>query len=109
MIGKVGMNLPIEVVEQRGHGPLLFILAKFASVSGHAGLHRQHMFAQALRFNEFANRVPRLISIHRNQCKPRSQQTLRDRAAACYSGARSPPDSGLWRSWERASMAWKRS
>src|ERR1700761_2114460 len=33
MVRQVGMNLPIEIVQQRGDGPLFFILAPFARIS----------------------------------------------------------------------------
>jgi hypothetical protein len=64
MIRQIGMNFPVEIMEQSGYRPRRFIAAGGAGIRNHAGFHSQHMFAQAIGFDEFANDVPRLISIH---------------------------------------------
>src|ERR1700691_4244192 len=59
-----GMNLPIEIVQECRDGPLLLVFAELARISGHADFHRQHVFAQALRFHKLAHNVESLIAIH---------------------------------------------
>src|SRR6185312_5536946 len=63
VIGSGWMNLPIEIVEQRRNGPLLFVLAIFPRISVYARFHRQHMAAQAVRLYEFTNDRPGLLPI----------------------------------------------
>ncbi len=65
MIRQVGMNLPIEVVQQRRDRPLLLILARFARIRGDACLDRQHVLSQIIRLDELAHDLPRLIPVHK--------------------------------------------
>ena len=78
--------------------PFRFVLAELAGVSGDASLHRQGVPAQAIGFGEFAEQLPgffaRLMLIMVADPRDILKSVLRV---------------GLWRSWERASMAWKRS
>src|SRR5579862_7167144 len=64
MVGQARMNLPIEVVQQRSYGPLLFILARFARIRRDACLHCQHVLSQIIRLYELAHDLPGLIPIH---------------------------------------------
>jgi hypothetical protein len=66
MVGQVGMNLPIKIVQQRGDGPFFLVLAELLRVGGDAGFDRQHMFAQAIRLHEFADNVPGLLAVHKH-------------------------------------------
>src|SRR5690242_10635010 len=52
MVGSIGMHFVVEVVQQRGNRPLVFVLAKLSGISRHATFHCQRMFAQALGFRE---------------------------------------------------------
>ena len=58
------MNLPIEIVQQRGDSPLFLILAVLAGVSRNARFHCEHVPPQTIRLNEFANDLPSLIASH---------------------------------------------
>ena len=62
MVGGLRVNLPIEIVEQRGEAPLVFVLAKLAGVGGDAGLYRQSVLAESFGFGEFADDVPGLFT-----------------------------------------------
>ena len=57
------MNLPIEIVQQRGEGPLRLVLAQLPGVGRHARLHGQRVFAESLGLGELAENVPGLFAI----------------------------------------------
>src|SRR5262249_28846900 len=59
-----GIFFIVKVVEQPDDGPLFFILAKLAGVGSHAGFHRQHVLAQALRLGKLAHQVPGCFAVH---------------------------------------------
>jgi len=66
------MNLPIEVMQQRGDLPLLDVSAESLRVSEHARFHGQRMLAQALRLGELTQNVPGLFAVnHRQPSYPR--------------------------------------
>jgi len=66
------MNLPIEVMQQRGDLPLLDVSAESLRVSEHARFHGQRMLAQALRLGELTQYVPGLFAVnHRQPSYPR--------------------------------------
>jgi hypothetical protein len=52
----------IEVVEQRGDAPDLFIGAVLAGVGADAGFHGQHVLAEALGLRVFAQELPGIFS-----------------------------------------------
>jgi hypothetical protein len=58
-----GMNLPIEIVQQRRDRPLPLVFAELPRVRQHARLHCQRVLAQPLRFGELAQNVPSLLAI----------------------------------------------
>jgi hypothetical protein len=65
MIGRLGMDFPIEIVQQRRNAPFRFILAEFQCVGGDASLHSQCVAAETVRFREFAQNIPSLVPVHR--------------------------------------------
>ena len=58
-----GMNLPIEIVQQRGDGPLALVLAELPGIRRHARLHRQRVLAKPVGLREFAENIPGLFAI----------------------------------------------
>ncbi len=58
----VGPALVIEVMKQRRDAPKLFISVLLARVGADAGLDREHVLAQALRFGEFAQQLPGIVA-----------------------------------------------
>ncbi len=57
MLG-VGPALVIEVVEERGEAPGIFISALLPGVGPHASFDGQHVFSEAFGLGEFANDFP---------------------------------------------------
>ena len=68
MVGQVGVNLPVEVVQQRGDGPLFFVLARSARIRHDACLYGQHVLPQTIQLYELAHDFPGLIPVHQVQC-----------------------------------------
>src|ERR1039458_8997518 len=62
MVGRLRVDLPIEIVQQGGDAPLVFVLAQLLRVSDHAGLYRQRVFAQSCGPGEFADDIPSLFT-----------------------------------------------
>jgi hypothetical protein len=58
----VGPALVVEIVEQGGDAPKLFIGALFACIGADAGFDRQHVLAEALRVGEFAQQLPGIVA-----------------------------------------------
>ncbi len=54
----VGPALVIEIVEQRGDTPKLFIGAGFAGIGANTRFDGEHVFAQALRRGVLAKQFP---------------------------------------------------
>ncbi len=48
MLLRGGILFIIKVMQQAGETPFFFVLAELAGIGAHAGLHRQHVLAQAL-------------------------------------------------------------
>jgi len=65
MIGRLRMDFPIEIMQQRSNTPLRSIPAEFQWVAGDASLHSQRVPAETVRFREFAQNIPSLVPIHR--------------------------------------------
>jgi hypothetical protein len=61
-VGLVGPALVVEIVEQSGDTPELFIGAMLAGVGADAGFHRQHVLAETLRLRVFAQELPGLFA-----------------------------------------------
>ena len=57
-----GMQLVVEVVEQRGHAPELLVLAVVARVPAHGCLDRKRMTQERLALRVTSERVPGLRS-----------------------------------------------
>src|SRR5262249_18562773 len=60
VLGRGGIFFIIEIVQQAGDAPLVFVLAELAGVGAHTGLNGQHVLAQALRLGVFAKQAPGL-------------------------------------------------
>ena len=58
----VGPALVVEVVQQRGEAPQIFISAGLSRVSAHAGFYRQRVLAQIFVLRVFAEQSPSVIS-----------------------------------------------
>jgi hypothetical protein len=58
----VGPAFVIEIMEERGQAPSLFVGAVFASVGPDAGFHRQHVLAQRFGLRIFTNQLPSIVS-----------------------------------------------
>src|SRR5262249_16672192 len=56
------VDLPIEVVQQRGDRPLLLVFAELARIRGEAGLDRERVLAQPFGLREFAEKIPCLFA-----------------------------------------------
>jgi len=65
VIFQVGVDFPIEVVQQAGQGPVIRVAAEFDSVAAHGGLHRQHVLDEAFVFDVLFDDGVGGISIHR--------------------------------------------
>src|SRR5215471_11483548 len=63
MLLRRGMLFVVEVVQQAGDAPFFFVLAELAGIRAHAGLYRQHVFAQTLRRGVFTHEIPGRITI----------------------------------------------
>ena len=50
VVGRFGMHLVVEVVQQRGHRPFALVLAEFPGVSRDATFNRQGVLAKAFGF-----------------------------------------------------------
>jgi hypothetical protein len=57
----VGLALVVEIVQQRGEAPKLFVRAGLSCVSANAGFHREHVLAQTLRLCVFAQQFPSVV------------------------------------------------
>src|ERR1017187_10297183 len=57
------MNLPIEIVQQGGDGPHVFVLSQLLRIRRHARLHRQRVLAESVGLGELTKDVPGLFSI----------------------------------------------
>ena len=57
-VSGVGKFLVVEVVEQRGESPKVFIGARFFGVGANAGFDGEHVFAQRFGLREFADEFP---------------------------------------------------
>ena len=51
----IGVAFEVEVVQQRGDAPQRLVAAEALRVGAHAGFHRQHMLAQAVAGDPFAD------------------------------------------------------
>ena len=61
-VSGVGKFLVVEVVEQRGESPKVFIGARFFGVGANAGFDGEHMFAQAFGLRVFAEKIPGIVA-----------------------------------------------
>src|SRR5258706_14821403 len=64
MVGRVRMNLVVEIMQQRCERPLALILTELSRIRHHARFHRERVFAQALRLCVFTKQIPGLFSFH---------------------------------------------
>src|ERR1700733_3157045 len=53
----------VEIVQQRGDAPEIFVCAQFACDPPPAGLYGQRMFAKAFTLRVLAQKLPRLVPI----------------------------------------------
>ena len=60
-----GVNLVVEVVEDRGHAPELLVLAELTRVGRDGGLDGERMPAQSLALGVLRQRLPGLLA-----CRP---------------------------------------
>ena len=58
----VGPALVIEIVEERGKTPKLFIGALLARVSADTGFDGEHVLAEALGYGKFAEQFPCIVT-----------------------------------------------
>src|ERR1700722_1148580 len=63
VLGGVGPAFVIEIMEQTGEGPEVFLGAKFTSVRASAGLHRQSVLAKAFALSVFAEKLPGVVAV----------------------------------------------
>lgn len=64
VVGRLRVDLPIEVVEESGDGPLLEIAAELGGIGGDASLDGEHVTAQCIVLDEFTDDRPSLFAIH---------------------------------------------
>ena len=69
MIGKLGVDFPVEVVQQCGYCPALCVdgvafRREFCGVSGDASLHSQRVAAEGITLDELTDDGPGFISGH---------------------------------------------
>src|SRR5713226_5272287 len=57
-VGFVGPALVVEVMQQSGDAPELFIGAVLAGIGADAGFHGQHVLAEAFGLRVFAQKLP---------------------------------------------------
>lgn len=64
MVRRLRVNLPIEIMQQRRHPPLLLVFSELLRVSGNAGLHLQRMPPKTLGFREFLQNFERGVAVN---------------------------------------------
>ena len=70
MVGGLGVDLPIEIVEESGEAPLVLVFAELAGIGGDAGFDGEGVFTEAFGFGEFADDFPSLITgEHADYCR----------------------------------------
>src|SRR5450759_5614638 len=62
MVGRLRVDLPIEIVQQGGDAPFEFVLAQLLRVGNDAGFDGERVLAQSLGLGEFADDVPGLFT-----------------------------------------------
>ncbi len=61
-VGVVRVALVVEIVEQGGEAPELFVVAEFAGVGANAGFHGEHVFAEGFGLRVFADELPGFVA-----------------------------------------------
>src|ERR1700693_1213955 len=60
---RIGPALVVEIVEQPGERPGIFVAAKFSGVGADAGLDSQRVFAKTFALGVLAQQIPRIIAV----------------------------------------------
>src|ERR1700736_6221178 len=99
VVRQVGMDFPVEIVQEGGLGPLVLVFAELARVRRHAGLHRQRVPAQTVGLRVFAEKIPSLFTGHGNYDNRSSRARIEGRLSMQIISIDTYIAGNPWKNW----------